>query len=200
MSNDMRKAPPDYDCQRHGDPPSGFVCPKCGSTMDENPRRPAMDDDMRKALEHAQARFECLAEDFKAAGDTTSWAMCSVDAGQMFKTLNGPATPSRPVSGEPVAWLYEVDMGGGHWSQKYTDAKPAGNKWQRNIRPLYLAPPPAPVADRAAVIEECAKAAEKAWPRAHTYASENADLYRGQDHAVRTAVKAIRALAAKGAA
>lgn len=44
------------------------------------------------------------------------------------------------------------------------------------------------------VIEECARAAEKAWPRAHTYASENADLYHGQDHAVRTAVKAIREL------
>jgi tRNA threonylcarbamoyladenosine modification (KEOPS) complex Cgi121 subunit len=45
------------------------------------------------------------------------------------------------------------------------------------------------------IIEECAKAAEKAWPRAHTYASENADLYRGQDHAVRMVVEAIRALA-----
>lgn len=47
---------------------------------------------------------------------------------------------------------------------------------------------------RNAIIEECARAAEKAWPRAHTYASENADIYRGQDHAVRTVVKAIRAL------
>jgi len=45
------------------------------------------------------------------------------------------------------------------------------------------------------IIEECAKAAEKAWPRAHTYASENADIYQGQDHAVATVVKAIRALA-----
>lgn len=42
------------------------------------------------------------------------------------------------------------------------------------------------------IIEECAKAAERAWPRAHTYASENADLYAGQDHAVRVVVKAIR--------
>lgn len=44
------------------------------------------------------------------------------------------------------------------------------------------------------IIEECAKAAEKAWPRAHTYASENAEYYEGQDHAVRTVVEAIRAL------
>lgn len=50
-------------------------------------------------------------------------------------------------------------------------------------------------ADRAAIIEECARAAEKAWPFAHTYASENAGLYRGQDHAVQTVVKAIRGLA-----
>lgn len=45
------------------------------------------------------------------------------------------------------------------------------------------------------IIEECAKAAEKAWPRAHTYASENAEAYVAQDHAVATVVKAIRALA-----
>jgi hypothetical protein len=44
------------------------------------------------------------------------------------------------------------------------------------------------------VIEKCARAAEKAWPRAHTYASENADVYRGQDRAVRTVVKVIRGL------
>jgi hypothetical protein len=44
------------------------------------------------------------------------------------------------------------------------------------------------------MIEQCAAAAEKAWPRAHTYASENADIYRGQDHAVSTVVKAIRSL------
>ena len=37
---------------------------------------------------------------------------------------------------------------------------------------------------RNAIIEECARAAEKAWPRMHTGASENADVYRGQDHAV----------------
>lgn len=56
-----------------------------------------------------------------------------------------------------------------------------------------------PPSDRNAIIEECAKVAEKAWPRAHTYASENADLYAAQDHAVQTAVKAIRALAAPSA-
>lgn len=46
-----------------------------------------------------------------------------------------------------------------------------------------------------AVVERCAKVGEKAWPRAHTYASENADLYRGQDHAAQAVVKAVRALA-----
>ena len=50
MSDDMRKDTRDYDCQRHGDPPSGFVCPKCSGTMDENPPG----DDMRKALELAR--------------------------------------------------------------------------------------------------------------------------------------------------
>ena len=43
--------------------------------------------------------------------------------------------------------------------------------------------------DRAAVIEECAKVAEKAWPRAHT-------LYTAQDYAVAKVILAIRALAA----
>lgn len=44
------------------------------------------------------------------------------------------------------------------------------------------------------MIEKCALSAESAWPRAHTYASENADIYRAQDHAVRTVIKAIRSL------
>lgn len=48
--------------------------------------------------------------------------------------------------------------------------------------------------DREAVIEECAAKAEASWPRAHTYASENADLYRAQDHARDCIVRAIRAL------
>jgi tRNA threonylcarbamoyladenosine modification (KEOPS) complex Cgi121 subunit len=36
-----------------------------------------------------------------------------------------------------------------------------------------------------------------AWPRAHTYASENADLYRAQDHAVSRVITAIRNAAAQ---
>jgi TolB-like protein len=44
-------------------------------------------------------------------------------------------------------------------------------------------------------IEACVRRAERAWPPAHTYASENADIYRAQDHAARTIVKAIRELA-----
>jgi hypothetical protein len=53
-------------------------------------------------------------------------------------------TPSRQSSAgeaEPVAWLYETWIGEDSWSQKFTDTKPAGNKWERNIRPLYLAAP-----------------------------------------------------------
>lgn len=41
-----------------------------------------------RVLEHAKARFECLADDFRAAGDDTAdAAMCSVDAGMMEKTI-----------------------------------------------------------------------------------------------------------------
>lgn len=37
------------------------------------------------------------------------------------------------------------------------------------------------MAEREATIELAIKRAIAAWPRAHTYASENADLYRSQD-------------------
>ena len=47
---------------------------------------------------------------------------------------------------EPVAWLYEVFIGDGCWSQKYSDTRIVPEKWIRNIRPLYLAPPSPPAA------------------------------------------------------
>jgi hypothetical protein len=53
---------------------------------------------------------------------------------------NTRAASSAPSEAVPVAWLYETWIGGDHWSQKYSDTKPAGNKWERNIRPLYLSP------------------------------------------------------------
>lgn len=42
--------------------------------------------------------------------------------------------------------------------------------------------------------ERCLAAGGKAWPKAHTYASENAELYRAQDEAARRVLAAIRAL------
>ena len=42
--------------------------------------------------------------------------------------------------------------------------------------------------------DAAAKASRKAWPRAHTYASENADIYIAQDHAVDRVIGAIRAM------
>lgn len=47
---------------------------------------------------------------------------------------------------------------------------------------------------RAAALEEAAKACMEAWPRAHTYASENADLYRMQDNIRDRCIAAIRSL------
>lgn len=47
---------------------------------------------------------------------------------------------------------------------------------------------------QAEALERAAVAGRKAWPKAHTYASENADMYRAQDHAVETVLAAIRAL------
>jgi hypothetical protein len=46
-------------------------------------------------------------------------------------------------------------------------------------------------------MERAAEIAKMAWPRAHTYASENADLYRAQDHAVSRVITAIRNAAAQ---
>lgn len=56
---------------------------------------------------------------------------------------------------EPVAWLYETWCGEDYWSQRYSDTKPAGNKWERNIRPLYLAVPSSPAVDWATALLEC---------------------------------------------
>lgn len=41
--------------------------------------------------------------------------------------------------------------------------------------------------------EACITASRHAWPKAHTYASENADMYRAQDHAVERVLSAISA-------
>jgi hypothetical protein len=50
---------------------------------------------VRAALEHARVRFECLAEEFDKAGDSASWAMCSVDAERMSRAL----ALSAPIGG-----------------------------------------------------------------------------------------------------
>jgi hypothetical protein len=42
-----------------------------------------------------------------------------------------------------------------------------------------------------AAVELAIKRAIKAWPRAHTYASENADAYRAQDRVRDTIVKSL---------
>lgn len=69
--------------------------------------------------------------------------------------------------------------------QNYTDAqKAAAVLWQLLSQN----------GERERVIEECIRAGEKAWPHAHTYASENADLYIAQDRAVKRVIDAIRAL------
>lgn len=55
---------------------------------------------------------------------------------------------------------------------------------------LAAVTPPIQRAER----ERCLAAGGKAWPKAHTYASENAELYRAQDEAARRVLAAIRAL------
>lgn len=42
---------------------------------------------------------------------------------------------------KPVAWLYEVWNGDDSWGKHFSFQKPAGNKWQRNIAPLYTLSP-----------------------------------------------------------
>lgn len=41
----------------------------------------------RKALEHAQVRFKCVADDANERGDEAGWAMASVDADRMTAAL-----------------------------------------------------------------------------------------------------------------
>jgi hypothetical protein len=48
---------------------------------------------MRKALEHAEARFECLVDYFRGAGAEADQAMCGVDAERMRKALADGESP-----------------------------------------------------------------------------------------------------------
>lgn len=48
---------------------------------------------IREALQHAKARFECLAEDFKDDESNVNWAMCSVDAERMTRALELVGSP-----------------------------------------------------------------------------------------------------------
>ena len=45
---------------------------------------------------------------------------------------------------------------------------------------------------RVSALEEAIRVAERAWPQAHTYASENADLYRAQDDVRDRIIDALR--------
>lgn len=49
-------------------------------------------------------------------------------------------------------------------------------------------------ATREEALREAVEAVKACWPRAHTYASENADLYLAQDGVAATCISAIRAL------
>lgn len=84
-------------------------------------RSPAPSGEMgREALEHARARFECLAEEFEKAGDETSWAMCSVDADRMTRALAVPQPGAQDAVGEALrtakACIEDLGSGKGGWA------------------------------------------------------------------------------------
>jgi hypothetical protein len=73
-------------------------------------------------------------------------------------------------------------------------------EWELIVSALRaLAYPPSAELGRLAleadnILENAAIEAEGTFGRAHTYASENADIYRAQDHAIAQAAKRIRAM------
>jgi hypothetical protein len=72
------------------------------------------------------------------------------------------------------------EHGGRYWEARYRDeAASASTAYARGAK---------------AMREACVSKGTRAWPRAHTYASENADIYRAQDHAVSVVIDAIAAL------
>jgi hypothetical protein len=73
--------------------------------------------------------------------------------GQRKQTAFTKADAILSRRGEPVAWLYESWLGGDSWGKHFSFEKPAGNKWQRNIEPLYASPPAAQSAVRERTIE-----------------------------------------------
>ena len=108
-------------------------------------------------------------------------------------TLRSKSAQPETRGDEPVAWLYEVYMGGDHWSQHYTDARPAGNKWQRNIRPLYLAAPqPSPRLEREAVLDQAIAVYSNIFENSGPIDAENVNEIRRKSMAA--ALDAILAL------
>ena len=55
--------------------------------------------------------------------------------------VEAACTALRVLAQEPVAWLYESWCDEDCWGKYFSREKPAGNKWQRNIVPLYAMPP-----------------------------------------------------------
>lgn len=99
----------------------------------------------------------------------------------------------QPADDLPLVRLWEAD--GTEWPDYDYDLAGVAARYR------YLGPclTPAEVEARVAAaqregIEQALETARKSWPRAHTYASENADLYRTQDRAVDHVLAAIRAL------
>ena len=88
--------------------------------------------------------------DSSAVGSDLYWQARDIartggrEAAEVAKDLTAPSDwrePAAEATPNPVAWLYEVFIGDGIWSQRYSDAEVVPKKWIRNIRPLYLAPP-----------------------------------------------------------
>lgn len=46
-------------------------------------------------------------------------------------------------SREPAGWLYEINMDGINWEQRFAREKPLATSYKRNITPLYASQPPA---------------------------------------------------------
>ena len=118
----------------------------------------------REALEHAQVRFRCIADEAEERGDTAGWAMASVDAERMAKAI--AALPSSPAPLEAPQ----------NTAERLPSSDAADGAGEA-ISPADLA-------------EECAKIAEGhvgAWPTSVT-----GDERSGYDEACLDIAKAIR--------
>ena len=117
-----------------------------------------------------------------------------IDPAEAARVLRFIKDAAREAVAEAI-YLEQYGADGGVWEA--VEPRYQRTVWMRRAEAALAALAPfiekRVAAAKAEGMREAAGIARKAWPRAHTYASENADMYHAQDYAVERVIAAILA-------